>query len=124
MLQKKFDSEKDAHDCFNAYAKVRGFSIRKDSVKFHKNNVLVYRKWVCSRQGRRAKQHLDRLDRKRAPRAETRLGCQATFSINYDWKIEKYVIRKFYDEHNHQLPESHVVPFLWSYGFVSGADKA
>ncbi|XP_028113427.1 protein FAR1-RELATED SEQUENCE 5-like [Camellia sinensis] len=83
VLEMQFNSEEDANDFYNQYAKVVGFSIRKDTRTMQATKVLS-RKWVCSRQGQRAKQHLARIDRKRAARALTRVGCDAHFRIRYN----------------------------------------
>lgn len=55
VFKMKFDSEKNTHAFYNAYAMVMGFSIRKNRKKVRRENVVVSRKWVCSRQGVRAK---------------------------------------------------------------------
>ncbi|XP_058187790.1 protein FAR1-RELATED SEQUENCE 5-like isoform X1 [Rhododendron vialii] len=124
ILEQKFDSEDDAHAFYNAYAKEMRFSIRKDRLKVDETNVPRKRKWVCSKQGRRAKKHLDRKDRKRPPRDETRVGCRATFSIRYDKGVEKYVVTHFDNEHNHPFIEKRCVPFLLPHRCVSDAVKA
>ncbi|KAF7144860.1 hypothetical protein RHSIM_Rhsim04G0115100 [Rhododendron simsii] len=120
----KFDSEENAHAFYNAYAKVMGFSIRKDRKKVRRENVVVSRKWVCSRQGVRAKKYLERVDRLRAPRAETRVGCKAIFRVRYDVKMGEYIVTHFVSEHNHPLVAPHCVLFLWSHRSVTSADKA
>ncbi|KAF7127764.1 hypothetical protein RHSIM_Rhsim11G0186200 [Rhododendron simsii] len=124
VFKMKFDSEENAHAFYNAYAKVMGFSIRKDRKKVRRENVVVSRKWVCSRQGVRAKKYLERVDRLRAPRAETRVGCKAIFRVHYDVKMGEYIVTHFVSEHNHPLVAPHCVPFLWSHRSVTNADKA
>lgn len=84
VFKMKFASEENAHNFYNAYAKAMGFSIRKDRRKVVRENVVVSRKWVCSREGLRAKKYLERVDRLRAPRAETRVRCEALFRVRYD----------------------------------------
>ncbi|KAI8531106.1 hypothetical protein RHMOL_Rhmol11G0111400 [Rhododendron molle] len=76
ILEQKFDSEDDAHVFYNAYAKKMGFSIRKDRLKVDEANVPCKRKWVCSKQGRRAKKYLDRNDRKRTPGMKLELDVE------------------------------------------------
>ncbi|XP_058197504.1 protein FAR1-RELATED SEQUENCE 5-like [Rhododendron vialii] len=124
VFKMKFDSEENAHAFYNAYAKVMGFSIRKDRKKVRRENVVVSRKWVCSRQGVRAKKYLEHVDRLRAPRAETRVGCKAVFRVRYDVKMREYIVTHFVSEHNHPLVAPHCVPFLWSHRSVTSADKA
>ncbi|XP_058216492.1 protein FAR1-RELATED SEQUENCE 5-like [Rhododendron vialii] len=101
-----------------------GFSIRKDRKKVCRENVVVSRKWVCSRQGVRAKKYLEHVDRLRAPRAETRVGCKPVFRVRYDVKMREYIVTHFVSKHNHPLVAPHCVPFLWSHRSVTSADKA
>ncbi|KAI8542606.1 hypothetical protein RHMOL_Rhmol08G0150500 [Rhododendron molle] len=124
VFKMKFDSEENAHAFYNAYAMVMGFSIRKDRKKVRRENVVVSRKWVCSRQGVRAKKYLEHVNRLRAPRAETRVGCTAIFRVRYDVKMREYIVTHFVSEHNHPLAAPHCVPFLWSHRSVTSADKA
>ncbi|CAL5405985.1 unnamed protein product [Camellia sinensis] len=123
VLEMQFNSEEDANDFYNQYAKVVGFSIRKDTRTMQATKVLS-RKWVCSRQGQRAKQHLARIDRKRAARALTRVGCDAHFHIRYNLDVGKYIVTHFNMEHDHPLATSPCVPFLRSHRFVKIPDKA
>ncbi|CAL5338641.1 unnamed protein product [Camellia sinensis] len=106
VLEMQFNLEEDANDFYNQYAKV------------------LSRKWVCSRQGQRAKQHLARIDQKKAARALTRVGCDAHFRIRYNLDVGKYIVTHFNMEHNHPLATSPSVPFLQSHRFVKIPDKA
>ncbi|XP_028099199.1 protein FAR1-RELATED SEQUENCE 5-like [Camellia sinensis] len=116
VLQMKFNSEDDAYTFYNAYAKVIGFSVRRSRKRIIGDNKFVEsRKWVCSREGVREKKYLQRVERVRTPRAETRLFCNATFRVRYDKTARKYVVTHFVGEHNHPLAAPHCVPFLWSH---------
>lgn len=48
----KFDLEGDAHNFYNLYTRVIGFSIRKGRRKMCGDNVVMSRKWVCSGKGK------------------------------------------------------------------------
>ncbi|XP_028108168.1 protein FAR1-RELATED SEQUENCE 5-like [Camellia sinensis] len=125
VLQMKFNSEDDAYTFYNAYAKVIGFSVQRSRKRITGDNKFVEsRKWVCSREGVREKKYLQRVERVRTPRAETRLFCNATFRVRYDKTARKYVVTHFVGEHNHPLAAPHCVPFLWSHRFVTSADQA
>ncbi|KAL7203602.1 hypothetical protein ACSBR2_016799 [Camellia fascicularis] len=121
----KFNSEDDAYAFYNAYAKVIGFCVRRSRKRITGDNKFVEsRKWVCSREGVRKKKYLQRVERVRTPRAETRLFCSATFRVRYDKTVRKYVVTHFVGEHNHPLAAPHCVPFLWSHRFVTSANQA
>ena len=47
----EFSLVKEAKEFYNLFAKVTGFSVRKDDVKRDKNQNIVSRKWVCSKEG-------------------------------------------------------------------------
>ncbi|KAI8537876.1 hypothetical protein RHMOL_Rhmol09G0058300 [Rhododendron molle] len=81
IMQMKFVSEEETGLFYNAYAKAMGFSVRKHKSKRHRGNegYVKWRDWVCSREGKRNKKHLERTDRKRRHRDETRIGCGAKF---------------------------------------------
>ncbi|KAF7150027.1 hypothetical protein RHSIM_Rhsim02G0127400 [Rhododendron simsii] len=122
----KFCSEDEAGKFYNAYAKAMGIGIRKSRSKPQKNNDSYVRcqTWVCSREGKRQKKHLQRVDRIRHPRAETRIGCGAKFRVRYLSKTQKYIVTHFISAHNHLLAAEHCVPFLWSHQCVNDADTA
>lgn len=122
----KFNSEDEAGKFYNAYAKAMGFGIRKSRSKPQKNNDsrVRCRTWVCSREGKRQKKHLQRVDRIRRPRAETRIGCGAKFRVRYLSKTQKYIVTHFISAHNHPLAVEQCVPFLWSHRCVNDADTA
>ena len=46
----QFDCIDEAKTFYNMLAKVAGFSIRKDDLKRDKNEDIISRKWVCSRE--------------------------------------------------------------------------
>ncbi|KAL7221564.1 hypothetical protein ACSBR1_023509 [Camellia fascicularis] len=85
---------------------------------------VLSRKWVCSRQGQRAKQHLAYINRKRVGRALNRVGCDAHFRTRYNLDVGKYIVTHLNMEHNHPLATSQFVPFLQSHRFVKIPAKA
>ena len=123
VLQMEFHSEEHAHCFYNAYARTVGFSIRKDKVRW-KGNFVLSRRWVCSRQGYRAKVHLDRIDRTKSPRSITRVGCPAEFCITFDRKSQKYKVNRFFTKHNHDMATQHCVHFLRSHRSIPTPIKA
>ena len=49
-----FRSEEDGYMFYNAYAKSKGFSVRKESAKRKINtNIVVWRRFCCSSEGHR-----------------------------------------------------------------------
>ncbi|KAI8536731.1 hypothetical protein RHMOL_Rhmol10G0279800 [Rhododendron molle] len=125
IVQMKFVSEEEAGLFYNAYAKAMGFSVRKHKSKRHRGNegYVKWRDWVCSREGKRNKKHLERTDRKRRHRDEIRIGCGAKFRVCcMSNTIENYVVTEFVSTHNHPLAAQQCVPFLRSHRHVGDAD--
>ncbi|XP_028069925.1 protein FAR1-RELATED SEQUENCE 5-like [Camellia sinensis] len=128
ILEQKFDSVEDGEAFYNAYAKAKGFSIRKSRFNTNKEGKVVSRLWLCSREGQRLPKYLDRVaEKSRAPKALTRVGCKAQFRIRYDadaGERGKYVVTHFVANHNHELAEQHCVMYLRSHRTLNSADKA
>ncbi|KAF7142193.1 hypothetical protein RHSIM_Rhsim05G0159900 [Rhododendron simsii] len=127
IVKMKFVSEDEAGQFYNAYAKAIGFSVRKYKSRRQIGNEMYvrWRAWVCSREGKRNKKHLERTNRKRRHRAETRTGCGVKFRVCCMSKTMKnYVVTEFVSTHNHPLAAPHCVPFLRSHRRVGDADIA
>ena len=75
----QFDCIDETETFYNMLAKVTGFSIRKDDLKRDKNEDIISRKWVCSREGHRATKFIENDKRRCEPRSLTRVGCEAAF---------------------------------------------
>ena len=79
----EFETEQDAYDFYNSYARVVGFSIRRS--KGHKGDKDGSRKWLdrvfcCSCEGIRENDKRD--DNVKCHRPETRCGCRAKMKIS------------------------------------------
>ncbi|KAJ4724486.1 Protein FAR1-RELATED SEQUENCE 5 [Melia azedarach] len=103
MIGKKFDSIDDAELFYNTYSKVVGFSVRKDEMRYNKNGSITARRWVCSKQGHRAKKYVERRECIRKPKTLTRVGCRAVFRVNYHQTTSKWIVKEFVTEHTHEL---------------------
>ncbi|XP_058211537.1 protein FAR1-RELATED SEQUENCE 5-like [Rhododendron vialii] len=127
IMEMKFVSEDDAGQFYNAYAKAIGFSVRKYKSRPQKGNEMYvrWRTWVCSGEGKRNKKHLERTDRKRRHKAETRTGCGAKLrACRMSKTMKNYVVTEFVCTHNHPLAAPHCVPFLRSHRRVGDTDIA
>jgi hypothetical protein len=71
----EFDVVKDACACYNAYARQKGFSIRKSHTRPSKEDKsLIVIDYACSREGFHSKIYQN------LKRAETKIGCKAMMS--------------------------------------------
>ncbi|KAE9466424.1 hypothetical protein C3L33_01671, partial [Rhododendron williamsianum] len=75
----EFESEDHAYRCYNTYAALEGFSIRKDFInKSRANGYVLSRRYTCYKEGyRRTKGNAD----VKKPRKDTRTGCLAYMTI-------------------------------------------
>ena len=97
----EFETEQDAYDFYNSYARVVGFSIRRS--KGHKGDKDGSRKWLnrvfcCSCEGIRGNDKRD--DNVKCHYPETRCSCRAKMKISCRYS-EKYCVVKFVLEHTH-----------------------
>ncbi|XP_061360989.1 protein FAR1-RELATED SEQUENCE 5-like [Gastrolobium bilobum] len=102
ILTRVFETSEEAYAFYNAYAKGKGFEIRK---QYHNKRLItkqIYRwNYVCSKQGVK-RQHDKRADVDNVKRQrDTRINCMAMLQVKLVdglWKVEK-----FNDIHNHPL---------------------
>uniref|UniRef100_A0A803PS07 Protein FAR1-RELATED SEQUENCE n=1 Tax=Cannabis sativa TaxID=3483 RepID=A0A803PS07_CANSA len=95
----EFDSDEHAYKFYNKYARLVGFSVRKDWVNRSKvHGQVVSRKFTCSKEGYRRKDRRDVNVRKH--RKETRTGCLAHMIITRQ-PDGKYRVTHFEAQHNH-----------------------
>ncbi|XP_042512660.1 protein FAR1-RELATED SEQUENCE 5-like [Macadamia integrifolia] len=98
----QFGSEDEAYEFYNAYAKEKGFSIRKSRVERSKvDKSVLSRKYVCAHEGfhwTKDKRYKGKVVRSRR---ETRVDCQAAMSIKR--KSGGWMVYKVHHEHNHEL---------------------
>ncbi|XP_020258519.1 protein FAR1-RELATED SEQUENCE 5-like [Asparagus officinalis] len=88
IILNSYTTENEWYEFYNSYANLKGFSIRRDKVRYDKNGNLYYRKFVCFKEGIRETKHMDRADR------------------TYKERLR--------DMHNHELAGPDEVPFLRS----------
>ncbi|XWS50579.1 hypothetical protein CRYUN_Cryun12cG0098800 [Craigia yunnanensis] len=101
VLKIGIEFESDEHACrfYNKYARLLGFSIRKDWVNRSKiHGQVVSRKFTCSKEGYRRKDQRDVNVKKH--RKETRSGCLAHMIITRQ-PNGKYRVSHFEANHNH-----------------------
>ncbi|TVU20960.1 hypothetical protein EJB05_30566, partial [Eragrostis curvula] len=114
-----FESEDDAYNMYNAYAKAIGFSIRKSDTK-RRTDKTIYQKYiVCSNQGKRGK-HSSHETLKENDNTRTSCDARVQFSICRKgiWRVQKVVLK-----HNHYLSSPNKTPMLRSHRRIIPADR-
>ncbi|XP_043716929.1 protein FAR1-RELATED SEQUENCE 12-like [Telopea speciosissima] len=98
----QFGSEDEAYEFYNAYAKEKGFSIRKSRIERSRvDKSVLSRKYVCAHEGfhwTKDKRYKGKVIRSRR---ETRVDCRAAMSIKR--KSGGWIVYKVHHEHNHEL---------------------
>jgi zinc finger SWIM domain-containing protein 3 len=65
VANRTFTSEEDFFEFYNNYAKHKGFSVRKDNVRYKAGtDVVKWRRFVCSCEGYREVKHFERTNKK------------------------------------------------------------
>lgn len=121
-LHMTFETINDAYNVYNNYAKVMGFSVRKHSNKSNKNGEIVYRRFVCSKEGRSDEKVFDNGGSVQRRHLITRKNCNAQMRVKKD-KSGLYAVCKFIPEHSHLLSFPRKSFMLWSHRRVTDANK-
>ncbi|MQM17062.1 hypothetical protein Taro_050030 [Colocasia esculenta] len=99
----EFESEDAAQFFYKAYAKHVGFRARISSYyRSKRDNTIISRLIVCSREGFRTKKDDSSEERLQRPRAITRVGCKAMIMVKKR-DSGKWIVSKLVKNHNHPL---------------------
>lgn len=112
VITKEFRSEDEGYKFYNDYAWSKGFSIRKDNVRYNGDGKVVWRRLCCSYEGYRLLKYFERTDQIREPRALTRCGCEAKLEIQLNEEMGIWFVKDFNDGHAHPLAKHDQVAFL------------
>ncbi|CAK8571949.1 unnamed protein product [Lathyrus sativus] len=112
MIDMKFDSSETTFQFWHAYGAHGGFGVRKHYVNKNKKNgsISSYR-FVCCEEGLRHEDKRDAFVNSR--RVETITNYKARISIVL--KNEKFIIRKFIEDHNHFMQQLETTYMLASH---------
>lgn len=120
ILGMEFDSEEDARNFYNAYAKQTGFSIRVNSYyRSKKDNSIISREFCCSKEGFRREKRGRNMDlsdgaKRRRARPITREGCKALMTVRRQ-DDGKWYVAKLEKNHSHELVTPAMRHFLRSH---------
>ncbi|KAI3939292.1 hypothetical protein MKW92_022956 [Papaver armeniacum] len=119
----QFASQDEAYEFYNAYAKEKGFSIRKSRIERSRvDHSMISRLYVCANQGLRSTKDKRYEGKVVRPRQETRLDCRACMFIKR--RSGKWVVDKFLDDHNHDLVDPAKADKLRSHKKMTNTTKS
>ncbi|URD85388.1 FAR1 DNA-binding domain, partial [Musa troglodytarum] len=99
----EFESEQEAQVFYKEYARRAGFRARISSYyRSKRDNSIISRLLVCSKEGFRAKKDENSEERLQRPRAVTRVGCKAMIMVKKR-DSGKWTVSKLVKHHNHEL---------------------
>ncbi|XP_073124621.1 protein FAR1-RELATED SEQUENCE 5-like [Henckelia pumila] len=103
----EFGSVDEAFLFYNHYAREAGFSTRINNSKKDKiTNEVVWKQFVCSKEGHtdeKKKQPSDEKRRKERARGQVRTGCRSKISIVKAQSGTNWAVSAFQESHNHPL---------------------
>lgn len=106
----EFESAEDAREFYEMYGRRMGFTIRNNRTRRSlKDNSIIGREFVCSKEGFRLKKYENREKRALPSRPATREGCNAMMRIAAK-DGGKWAVYGFVQEHNHELNPSKIPP--------------
>ncbi|RLN30944.1 hypothetical protein C2845_PM05G12950 [Panicum miliaceum] len=89
IVERTFLSEDNGYEFFNAFARNKGFSLRKGKVTRARNkDDMSSRQYVCSKAGARQPKFLIREEKKRRPRPVTRFDCPFEVVIKHNPEMD------------------------------------
>ncbi|KAI0526746.1 hypothetical protein KFK09_002337 [Dendrobium nobile] len=101
-LSDVYVNEKEAYDAYCNYGQNIGFSVRKDHHIYWPNSRnLKFKDFVCSKAG--FKKLPDLNIQRKYQKSDTRTGCPAMIRFTVD-EDEYWNVKKFIENHNHNLP--------------------
>lgn len=107
VIGMEFESAESAREFYEMYGRLAGFTIRNNRTRRSlKDNSVIGREFVCSREGFRSKKCANRV---LPSRPATRGGCNAMLRVAVK-DGGKWVIYGFVKDHNHALNHSSVLP--------------
>lgn len=99
----EFESEKAAQIFYKEYARRVGFRARVSNYyRSKRDNSIISRLIVCSKEGYRAKKDETAEERLHRPRTVTRIGCKAMMMVKKR-DSGKWAVTKLLKSHNHPL---------------------
>lgn len=117
-LGMEYESEHHAYKCYNRYAAMEGFSIRKDFVNKNRvSGLVVSRRYTCYKQGYRPTKRETNVKK---PQKDTRTGCLAHMTIARQ-PNGKYCVTHFETKHNHEFATPYTAHLLQSQRRISFA---
>ncbi|KAM0892909.1 hypothetical protein ACQ4PT_025458 [Festuca glaucescens] len=125
VVNETFSSEEEGYKYYNAYAKSKGFGVRKEELTKKPGTDIAFRRlYVCSKEGYRARKHFEKTKRKRTPRPLSRCGCGARMEIEMSMESGEWFVKDFVVEHNHPLAIGDQTTFIRSHRGLNDAQKA
>lgn len=110
VIGMEFESAENAREFYEMYGRHMGFTIRNNRTRRSlKDNSIIGREFVCSKEGFRAEKYANRLSKGLPSRPATREGCNAMLRIGAK-DGGKWIIYGFVKEHNHELSPSKIPP--------------
>ncbi|XP_020263191.1 protein FAR1-RELATED SEQUENCE 5-like [Asparagus officinalis] len=97
----EFSTHDEAYNFYNAYARLKGFDVRKGHTTWsRKKDAVISRIFVCDMEGFKFLKDKREDGRNIIRKFDTRCGCNARMIIGLDRSTKKWVVRSLNINHN------------------------
>ncbi|KAL5700025.1 hypothetical protein ACHQM5_025528 [Ranunculus cassubicifolius] len=119
-----FFSDEDAFQYYSNFAKSNGFAIRRESSKSSQKLGTYRRELVCYRAGV-ARHRKSAIPERQKNRKSTLCECQAKMTIVKEFlsTVPQWTVKKFSNDHNHELLEDEQLRLLPAYRKIPAVDR-
>ncbi|KAL5700023.1 hypothetical protein ACHQM5_025526 [Ranunculus cassubicifolius] len=119
-----FFSDEDAFQYYSNFAKSNGFAIRRESSKSSHKLGTYRRELVCYRAGV-ARHRKSAIPERQKNRKSTLCECQAKMTIVKEFlsTVPQWTVKKFSNDHNHELLEDDQLRLLPAYRKIPAVDR-
>jgi hypothetical protein len=96
---------------------------KKSKLVRNKANEIVHQTFVCNKEGFRDGKRVNKSNRKRCPKSQTRCECKAKMRVHINMLTELWHIIYFFDDDNHTMMPGKITGMMAGHRNINKEDK-